>query len=111
MTGRDRRSTETLLRRWGFEGSLATVVCGDDLSTHKPHPEGLREILRRLARESRECVMVGDADVDVLGANACAVDALLIRHQRSPAKEIVSKAWRMVETPAEAYAAVLHGAN
>lgn len=110
-TGRDRRSTETLMRRWGFEGSLATVVCGDDLSTHKPHPEGLREILRRLAREPRECVMVGDADVDVLGANACAVDALLIRHQRTPAKEVVSKAWRMVETPADAYAAVLGGAN
>ena len=110
-TGRDRSSTETLMRRWGLAGVLETVVCGDDLPTHKPHPEGLREILRRLEREPRECVMVGDADVDVLGAHACAVDALLIRHQRQPATDIVSRAWRMVETPADAYAAVLGGAN
>ena len=106
-TGRDRRSTRDLARRWGLEERLGALVCGDDLSTHKPHPDGLREILRRLGRAPAECVMVGDADVDVLGAHACAVDAVVIRHQRTLPAEIAEKSWRVVGTPAEAYSAVL----
>lgn len=106
-TGRDRRSTLDLARRWGLEDRLGALVCGDDLPTHKPHPDGLREILRRLGRAPAECVMVGDADVDVLGAHACAVDAVIIRHQRTLPAEIAGKSHRVVGTPAEAYASVL----
>ena len=106
-TGRDRRSTEDLARRWRLGEQLGALVCGDDLPTHKPHPDGLREILRRLGRAPAECVMVGDADVDVLGAHACAVDAVIIRHRRNLPAEIVEKSWRVVGTPAEAYASVL----
>jgi pyrophosphatase PpaX len=106
-TGRDRRSTEDLVRRLGLEDRFAAVVCGDDLPTHKPDPDGLREILRRLGRGPAECVMVGDADVDVLGAHACAVDAMIIRHQRALPAEITEKSWRVVGTPAEAYASLL----
>jgi phosphoglycolate phosphatase-like HAD superfamily hydrolase len=51
--------------------------------------------------------MVGDADVDVLGAHACDVDAILIRHSRSPAEDILAKARHVVASPAEAYAAVV----
>lgn len=46
---------------------FAAVVCGDDLPTHKPEPEGLRDILRRLQVTPAETLLVGDADVDVLG--------------------------------------------
>src|SRR6185436_4757083 len=35
-TGRDRLTTEALLREHKLEGYFATVVCGDDLPTHKP---------------------------------------------------------------------------
>ena len=51
--------------------------------------------------------MVGDADVDVLGAHACDVESILIRHGRNPAGDVLAKAGHVVTSPAEAYAAVL----
>ncbi|MFM1747212.1 MAG: hypothetical protein RLZZ188_878 [Verrucomicrobiota bacterium] len=106
-TGRDRNSTEVLARRWRLDAEISALVCGDDLPNHKPHPDGLREILRRLGCEAKDCVMVGDADVDVLGAHACEMDAILIRHARTPADDVLAKARHVVSSPVEAYAAVL----
>lgn len=105
-TGRDRRSTEVLLARHGLAGHFATVVCGDDLLTHKPDPEGLREILRRLEVAPAEALFLGDADVDVLGGVACGVDTILIRHEREIEAHIIAHTWRQAASPAEAYALV-----
>ncbi len=105
-TGRDRRSTDGLLQANGLGEFFATVVCGDDLPSHKPDPAGLREIMRRLELESSETLLVGDADVDVLGADACGVAAVLIRHEREIAPAILAKCRQVVSTPAEAFAEV-----
>jgi HAD superfamily hydrolase (TIGR01509 family) len=106
-TGRDRRSTDLILREHALTDYFAAVVCGDDLATHKPEPEGLREILRRLGIAASETVFVGDADVDVLGGAACAVDTVLIRHARQIEPAVQTKAWRTVLSPLEAYEIVL----
>lgn len=106
-TGRDRETTDWLLNHHGLTRFFDTVVCGDDLPSHKPDPAGLREILLRLETPGRETLYVGDADVDVLGGAACSVDTLLIRHSREIDAEIRSKAWRTVTSPVEAYALVL----
>lgn len=106
-TGRDRVSTEALLKQLGLAGHFTTVVCGDDLSTHKPDSAGLREIIRRLHVEPHEVLFIGDADVDVLGGRGCGVDTVLIRHSREIAAEIVQQAWTTVATPAEAYELVV----
>jgi HAD superfamily hydrolase (TIGR01509 family) len=106
-TGRDRESSEQMLRSLKLDGHFACVVCGDDLPTHKPDPEGLREIMRRLAVTPAETVFVGDADVDVLGGHACGVDTILIRHARQIAADVLSKSWHSVATPAEAYEIVV----
>jgi HAD superfamily hydrolase (TIGR01509 family) len=106
-TGRDRATTEALLREHKLGGHFDTVVCGDDLPTHKPDPAGLVEIIRRLGVQPQETLFVGDADVDVLGGVACGVDTLLIRHTREIAGHITEKSWRTVASPAEAYALVL----
>jgi len=102
-TGRDRASGEVLLHDHKLENYFSTVVYGDDLPTHKPDPEGLREILRRLDVPAQEALMVGDADVDVLGAAACGVDAVLIRHARIIEEAVRGKAWRTVTSPIEAF--------
>jgi HAD superfamily hydrolase (TIGR01509 family) len=105
-TGRDRVSTERLLTQHGLVGRFATVMCGDDLPTHKPDPEGLREIMRRLDVKPHETLFVGDADVDVLGGSACGVDTILIRHARAVEAHIASQSWRTVVSPTEAYSLV-----
>lgn len=106
-TGRDRESTERLLRTLELAGQFDAIVCGDDLATHKPEPDGLREIMRQLGVRPAETLFVGDADVDVLGGRACGVDTVLIRHAREIAAEISAQSWQTVATPAEAYALVV----
>ncbi|MSU49846.1 MAG: HAD family hydrolase [Opitutus sp.] len=107
-TGRDRASTVTLLRDHQLDGFFATVVCGDDLPSHKPDPAGLREIMRRLELKPEEMLFVGDADVDVLGGDACGVNTLLIRHTRTIEPGISARAWRTVASAPDAYEIVLN---
>lgn len=106
-TGRDRESTARLMSELGLTPYFATILCGDDLSTHKPDPEGLREIMRRLRVGAAETVFVGDADVDVLGGVACGVDTILIRHGRSIPDTTLGQSWQHVATPGDALALVL----
>jgi HAD superfamily hydrolase (TIGR01509 family) len=105
-TGRDRESTEWLLGEHQLADLFATIVCGDDLPTHKPDPAGLVEIMRRLGVSAEETLLVGDADVDVLGGAACGVDTLLIRHTREVELHVAAKSWRTVASPPEAFALV-----
>ena len=106
-TGRDRETTDVLLEHHGLTTYFDTVVCGDDLPTHKPDAEGLREILLRVAVRPAHALFVGDADVDVLGGFTCQVDTVLIHHTREIEADILAKSWRLVTTPAEAYTLVL----
>lgn len=101
-TGRDRPSGEELLAFHAMRDLFATVIYGDDLPTHKPEPDGMREILRRLDVAAGDALFVGDADVDVIGGAACGVDTLLIRHSRIIENDVQAKAWRMVGSPTEA---------
>jgi HAD superfamily hydrolase (TIGR01509 family) len=110
-TGRDRGSADVLLRRHGLAPQFSAVVCGDDLASHKPDPAGLHEVVRRLGTTVSDTLLVGDADVDVLGGHACGVDTMLIRHTRAIAPAIVAKSWQVVATPDEAYREVLRGTN
>jgi HAD superfamily hydrolase (TIGR01509 family) len=102
-TGRDRESGTWLLRTLQLEPFFATVVYGDDLASHKPSPEGLHEIMKRLGVAPAETLFVGDADVDVLGGVASGVDTILIEHGRAVAAPLRAQAWRAVESPAEAF--------
>lgn len=102
-TGRDRTSTEVLIGRHALHAHFRTVVCGDDLPTHKPDPAGLREIMRRLDVDPVDTLLVGDADVDVLGGAEVGVDTLLIHHGRAIADGVRRRAWRVVDFPENAF--------
>jgi HAD superfamily hydrolase (TIGR01549 family) len=101
-TGRDRESTLWLLAQHRLAAHFGVTLCGDDLSTHKPDPEGLHYIMRRLAVAPEETLFVGDADVDVIGGAAAGARTILIRSGRPVTAEVLARAWSVVETPAEA---------
>ncbi|MBS0662148.1 MAG: HAD hydrolase-like protein [Verrucomicrobia bacterium] len=105
-TGRERESAEWILNQNGIAPKLAACVYGDDLPTHKPHPGGLEETLRRLNVTRDQSLFVGDADVDLLAGAELGVRTLLITHGRHVEKALRNRAWRAVDTPAEAYALV-----
>ena len=106
-TGRDRGTTLTLLREHGLEDFFSHVICGDDLPTHKPDPQGLNAILERLGVPPKEALLIGDADVDVHGGAACGVDTVLIRNGRAIEADVEALAWRIVSSPSEAFEVVL----
>ncbi len=103
-TGRDRRSTEAIMREHRLEAWVEELVCGDDLPSHKPDPAGLSAVLDRLGARPHEVFFAGDADVDVLAGHAIGVRTVLIRHGRPVADDVLRRAWRVVETPTDAYA-------
>lgn len=105
-TGRDRVSTDELLRENRMDGFFSAVVCGDDLASHKPDPEGLQAVLQRVGVAPAEALFVGDADVDVLGGAAAGVDTLLIR-SGDVVEAVRARCWDVVVSPQEAFARVL----
>jgi HAD superfamily hydrolase (TIGR01509 family) len=105
-TGRDRVTTQAIIAAHGLGGYFAEIVCGDDLPTHKPHPEGIRAILNRLNLSPADVLYAGDADADVLGGAEAGVPTILIHHGRRVDAAVSRKAWQVVGSPAEAYALI-----
>jgi hypothetical protein len=50
-------------------------------------------------------------DVDVLAGHAIGVRTVLIRHGRPVADDVLRRAWRVVETPTDAYALLRQAAG
>lgn len=64
-TGRDRASTRLILDAFQLWDYLQAVVCGDDLPTHKPDPQGLFVVLDQMRVEPARAAFVGDSIHDV----------------------------------------------
>lgn len=105
-TGRDRETTRAILLAHDLERYFSIVVCGDDLPTHKPHPEGMTVILDHLDLEPDQALYAGDADADVLGGAGAGVPTILITHGRAVDTTVTGKALRQVDQPSEAYALI-----
>ena len=71
FTGRTRQEVAYTFERWRGTRHLRTVITMDDVRHKKPHPEGLRKILRR--RDATTAVYVGDNVDDALAARAAGV--------------------------------------
>jgi HAD superfamily hydrolase (TIGR01509 family) len=106
-TGRDRATTQAIIDAHGLGGYFSEIVCGDDLSTHKPDPEGIQAILTRLGLSPQDALYAGDADADVLGGYTSGVPTVLIHHGRDVDPVVSVKAWQVVPFPADAYALIV----
>jgi HAD superfamily hydrolase (TIGR01509 family) len=102
-TGRDRASMTEIFERHSLSGLFMHTVCGDDLASHKPNPEGMYQIMQRLQVEPSDMLYLGDADVDAQGGRASGVKTILIQDRRAVSEETAQQAWRCVETRKEAY--------
>jgi HAD superfamily hydrolase (TIGR01549 family) len=105
-TGRERGATEARLRAVALTGVFAPMVCGDDLTSHKPDPEGLRLIAAQWGLAPDAMLFVGDSDQDLEGARAAAVPMVAIQHDRPLPPALRDYPVAAVATPAEAYARV-----
>ncbi|AUH34763.1 phosphoglycolate phosphatase [Paracoccus tegillarcae] len=71
--------TQAVLAHMGIAEYFATVVAGDSLPQHKPHPAPLRMALQALgaAPENPKAIYVGDSEVDAETAAAVPVPLML----------------------------------
>lgn len=73
FTGKGRRTTGITLEAFGLDGMFSPVVTGDDVTNHKPHPEGIRKVLDHYGLRPGQVLMVGDSMADVRASRAAGV--------------------------------------
>ncbi|HJP96660.1 MAG TPA: HAD-IIIA family hydrolase [Candidatus Saccharimonadales bacterium] len=66
-----------LLAKYELQGWFDEVVCGDDVSHHKPHPGPIEKALELFGAKKEEAVMVGDSASDIVAATNAGVDSIL----------------------------------
>ena len=106
-TGRDRWSAERVLEIHALGAFFSAMVCGDDLPSHKPDPQGLLQVIGQVGATAQDTVFMGDADVDVLAGHAAGIHTIFVHHGRVAPAHIHSRAAEVFAEPAAAYAAVL----
>jgi len=77
VTNKPQRFTDPLLEALGLARRAACVVSGDTLPQRKPEPAPLLHAARALAADPARCIYVGDAESDVVAANAAGMRALV----------------------------------
>ena len=105
-TGRERGSTMERLRALSWERCFDPMVCGDDLPTYKPDPEGLLKIIQSWRLAPAQVIFVGDSDQDLAGGHAADVATVMIDHGRQIAPELLRHPLAVMPTPTAAYARV-----
>ena len=71
FTGRLRMEADITLRRFAPDLAFGPIVCADDVTRPKPHPEGLEKIAA--AHPGRKILYVGDTVDDARSASAAGV--------------------------------------
>ena len=70
VTTKYRHRVHDALRRDGLRALVDVIVGVDDVPRPKPAPDGLLLAARSLGIPARECVFVGDSEVDAIAAEA-----------------------------------------
>lgn len=73
FTGKGHHTTRITLNLLNLESFFDLVVTGNDVTKHKPDPEGIAKILSHFALEPGQALMVGDSMADFKAARAAGV--------------------------------------
>lgn len=75
------KKIEHMLEHYGIADLFVAVIVADDVSNHKPHPEGLELAAMRMGLDVSELVMVGDMMQDIkVAENAGALASVGVTH-------------------------------
>lgn len=70
VTSRGRQDVEAFLAQHELDSVFRVVVTRDSVRRLKPHPMPVRLAAKRLGVSPKQCVMVGDTNVDIRSAQA-----------------------------------------
>lgn len=80
ITNKPSRFTEPYLRHLGIADQFVTVICADQVSRPKPHPESLQLACERLDTNVSTALMVGDSANDLAPANALGMRCVAVSY-------------------------------
>lgn len=71
VTNKPRKYSEPLLKALGLDNGISSLVCPDDVTHSKPHPEPMFKACEEMNVNSESCLYVGDHARDIkAGKNA-----------------------------------------
>jgi len=73
FTGRRKFLAKKHIKIYGLDKYFKMKVFADDVKEGKPHPEGLKKILKKLKIKPKETIYIGDSVPDFLAAKASKV--------------------------------------
>jgi phosphoglycolate phosphatase len=80
LTNKPLHQTARLLEALGLRARFADVIGGDGPLPRKPHPDGLRALMRSAGVEPSGTVLVGDSQTDLLTARHAGTRLCLVRY-------------------------------
>jgi len=79
--------TEPLLEQFALRDRARVIVSGDTLAERKPHPAPLQYAAEKLGLVPPQCIYIGDAERDVLAAQAAGMKVFVALFGYIPADE------------------------
>jgi len=73
FTGKGKRTTDITLEGLSLAHYFDLIVSGNDVTRHKPHPEGILKVLKNFSLRPEQVLMVGDSLSDVKASRAAGV--------------------------------------
>lgn len=83
-----RRPIEDVLALHGLRDHFEQIIGGDDVESHKPHPEGLEAALAGMQLSPEDAVYVGDSAVDGETASRAGVSFVAVLTGATPREEL-----------------------
>jgi len=82
---------EEILGRYGMIDAVDLIVGGEDVTHHKPDPEGLLKAIEKLAVSPKRAIYVGDHPLDGIAASNAEIDFIAVMTGFSHESEFSSK--------------------
>ncbi len=73
VTSSSRHALENGLHSTGLKKYFHTIVTGDDITHHKPHPEPILKVIDLAGFEKESAIIIGDSRADILGGKAAGI--------------------------------------
>ncbi len=96
-SNRPRKFSLILLKHLKLKGYFDYVLCADQLKQGKPHPEILKNILRRFALSAEAALYLGDMAIDAQAGRNAGIRTVMVSGGSSSIKELrQERPWRIV---------------
>ncbi len=77
VTNKPRRFSQPLLEALALDQRMACLVCADDVSRPKPHPEPMYLACSQAGVLPKDCIYIGDAERDIQAGQAAGMPTIV----------------------------------